>query len=219
MISLVFALEYESAAFRRAQSEQMCISLWHLGVTGERSANALKRRLATNRPTMIVSAGFGGALRDDMPLGALIIGANYTAPDILRHLKTPQGSHVGDIATASKILETASERKQLAARTGAVVGDLETAHIYGICKLCDIPMLALRSISDTVDQKMPVPASILINPQTCKPDPFALFSYIFRHPGKMRDLVKLIHGARVAQQTLAEGLEIIIPQLLRMKLQ
>jgi hypothetical protein len=76
-------------------------------------------------------------------------------------------------------------------------------------------MLSVRTISDTCDQNLPLPGEVLINPETGKPDPAAVFQYIFKHPAKAAQFAKLVSGARAAQQSLARALGTILPAILK----
>lgn len=215
MIACAFALEFESAAFRAVQPRQLCVEVWNLGVTGARSAEALRRKIAINRPEIIVSAGFSGALDPDLQLGAIVIGKNYTDPSIFRVLRAFPQYRVGSIVTAPHILETSAAKKELAATSGALAGDLESGLLHSVCLEAGIKMLSVRTISDTLQQDLPVPADILIDPETGKTDPAAIIRYLFTHPAKAAQFAKLVTGAKVAQQSLAKALGEILPALLK----
>lgn len=214
MIATVFALEFESAAFRASHGRRLCVSIWTLGVTGERSAAALKRMMEKNRPEIVVSAGFSGALQPGLALGDIVIGENYSDPKLLKTLHKSANYHFGQIITAPNILETAVAKRNLGQNSGALAGDLESAHIARVCAEARIPMLSVRTISDVLDQDMPVPGSVLISPETGKSDPAAIFRHLFRHPAKAAQFAQLVRGARVAQQSLAKALGSIIPPIL-----
>ena len=215
MIAVVFALEFESAGFRAVQSRQLCVETWNLGVTGVRSADALRRMIAINQPEIIVSAGFSGSLSPELQMGAIVIGQNYTDPDLLRLLSVFPQYRTGPIVTAPYILETAAAKNELAAASGALAGDLESEHLHKVCLETGIKMVSVRTISDTLQQDLPVPGDILINPESGKTDPSAIFRYLFTHPAKAAQFARLVTGAKVAQQSLARALAEILPALLK----
>lgn len=215
MIAAAFALEFESAGFRAAQSRQLCVSIWTLGVTGQRSAAALERLIAVHRPRILVSAGFSGALQPGLGVGSIVIGENYTAPRILDLLNGLADLRIGAITTAPVILESSSAKKEWGERTGALAGDLETAHLYDVCRNSDIPMLSIRSISDTVDQDLPLPGDVLIDPESGRSDPARIFRHLFRHPSKAAKFARLVADAKEAQHALAHALGLIVPILLK----
>ncbi len=215
MIATVFALEFESVGFRAAQAPQMCVSVWTLGVAGWRSAVALERLIDRHRPEMIVSAGFSGALQPGLGVGTIVVGENYTDSRIAEILPVLPNVRTGAIITVDEILETVEKKKALGERSGALAGDMETGHIHRICHASCIPMVSIRCISDDLTQSMPVPGHILINPKTARPDPAAVFRYLFHHPAKTAGFAKLVAGARTAQHSLARALQEILPVILK----
>ncbi len=215
MIATVFALEFESSAFRAVQTPQMCVAVWTLGVAGDRSAAALERLIDQCRPEMIILAGFSGALQAGLGVGTIVIGENYTDSRITGLLPVLPNLRVGPIVTVDAILETVSEKRLLGERTGALAADMETAHIHRICQASGIPMVSIRCISDDLTQDMPVPGHVLINPETARPDPSAVFRHLFRHPEKTAGFAKLVSGARTAQRSLGGALQELLPVLLK----
>ncbi|MCX6972260.1 MAG: hypothetical protein NTV93_19205 [Verrucomicrobia bacterium] len=167
-----------------------------------------------SRPEVVVSAGFSGALQPGLALGDIVIGENVSDPTLLRSLRGRTDYRIGQIITVPDILETAAAKRNIGVRSGALAADLESAHIFRICSEAGIPMLSVRTISDVLAQDMPVPGFVLINPDTGKSDPSAIFRYLFRHPAKVTQFAQLVSGARLAQQSLAKALGCIIPPIL-----
>ncbi|MFA7345568.1 MAG: hypothetical protein WC003_14805 [Terrimicrobiaceae bacterium] len=218
MIATVFALEFESAGFRAIQGRRLCVSIWTLGVTGERSAAAMKRMIEKSRPEIIVSAGFSGALQPDLGLGAIVIGENFSDPQMTRALRHFPDFRTGPIITVPEILETSAAKKNLGEISGALAGDLESAHLYQVCCQAGIPMVSVRTISDILEQDVPLPGNVLIDSKTGRSDPASIFRYLFRHPAKAAQFAKLVNNARSAQQSLANALAVILPLVPRRKI-
>jgi len=215
MIATVFALEFESAGFRSLQGRRLCASVWTLGVTGERSGAVLRRLIEKTRPEVIVSAGFSGALQPDLALGTIVIGENFSDPRILRTFRNLTGFRTGSILTVPDILETSAVKRSLGKTSGALAVDLESAHLCQACCEAGVPMVSVRTISDTLDQDVPLPGNVLINSRTGRCDPAAIFTYLFQHPGKAAQFAKLVSSARLAQQSLANALASILPLMLK----
>ena len=216
MIATVFAMEFESAGFRAAQCRRLCVSIWTLGVTGQRSAAALKRMIESSRPEIVVSAGFSGALQPGLEVGTIVIGENFSDPQIVRALRIFPDYQIGPILTVPDILESSEAKASAGAGSGALAGDLESAHLHQVCCEANIPMLSVRTISDTLEQDLPLPGSVLINPESGRSDPAVIFQYLFRNPAKAAAFAKLVSSARSAQQSLASALEKILPVILKL---
>ena len=216
MISTVFALEFESAAWRADRYRRLRVGVWTLGVAGRGSADILRGLIAQHRPELVISAGFSGALQTDLDQGAIVIGENYSEPRLVRAVQTSHPEfHIGPVLTAAGIIETSSEKWHLGMTTGALAGDLETEHLHQVCRDADIPMLSVRSISDTMSQSLPVPGSVLINPESGKSDPQAIMLHLFRNPTKIAPFIKLVRDAKSTQLALANALDSILPALLK----
>lgn len=215
MISVVFALEFESAGFRAHFQPRLSVSVWTLGVMGHRAGPALEKWLDRQRPGILVSAGFSGALQPNLPVGTILVGDNMSAPALLRALSS-ENLLSGPITTASAILESPDQKKLLGQQTGALAADLESAHLFAACLARNIPMLSLRCISDAVDQPLAVPGNVLLNPKTGRSDPYAIFRYLLRHPSQAPDFARLIRDAKSAQNSLASALQSLLPILLKL---
>jgi adenosylhomocysteine nucleosidase len=183
---------------------------------GARVGESLQRELKEATPALVISAGFAGGLQPDLKAGDLLIGENYTDPKILDGLILGENWQVGKLLTEAAIVERAEDKRRLGAGTGCMAADLETAHMARVCQARNIPMLAVRCISDTVDQDMPVPADILLNPATGRPEPLALFRHLIANPSNVPGFNKLLKNAKTAQTQLAKGLDELLPQLLRL---
>lgn len=212
-IAVVFALEFEAATFIPQLGRRLNADVWVLGVTGSRAAEALDRRFARSRPSVVISAGFGGALVDDLCAGDIVVASNFSDPRLLAALS--QHWRRGGLATSDSILQTAAEKLELGRSTGAIVGDMETAHLAGVCTAAGVPLLGVRAISDTATEDLPVPADALISPMTGRPDPAALFRHLFTHPKDALGFRRLLEAAHLARNNLTSALDTMVSELLR----
>jgi len=215
MIAIVFALEFESAGFRAVLQNRMCVSVWTLGVMGKRTAPALEKLIQKNRPSIVISAGFSGALQPDIPAGSVLLGENFTDPDLARQIPVPAGIRIGRFVTSDGILESTAQKRALGLESGALAVDLESEHLHDVCSRTGVPMISIRCISDDMEQELPLPGHILMDPETGRPDPGTIFRYLFRHPAKAAEFARLVRSARMAQRALADALNEILPALLK----
>jgi adenosylhomocysteine nucleosidase len=216
MIAIAFALEFESACFRARHDPRLRVGVWVLGAMGARAATSLKRKLNDSVPALLISAGFAGGLQPGLKAGDLVLGENHSDRNIVANLSLDKRWHVGGVTTAEAILERAEDKRCLGLETGSLAGDLETAQLAEICAERRLSMLSVRCISDAVEDDLPVPADVLLNPQTGRPNPLMLFRYLISHPSCVTAFNKLLKNSRMAQVQLANGLEEILPQLVRM---
>lgn len=215
MIAIAFALEFEGACFRARHDPRLRVGVWLLGEMGQGAARNLEKRLSEARPRLLISAGFAGGLQPGLKAGDLILGENHSDPEIVAKLSLNDGWRVGCVATAEGILERAEDKRFLGMRTGCLAGDLETAHLARICAEKGVRMLSIRCISDVVEDDLPMPADILLNPRTGRPDPLGLFRHLIGHPSSVPGFNRLLKDSKLAQNQLAKGLEELLPQLIR----
>jgi len=215
MIAVVFALEFESAYFRARHDSRLRVATWLLGAMGADAALSLEKQLLGSKPDLVISAGFAGGLQPDLAVGDLVLGENYSDPAILAKLETGSLWRRGKLETASAIVEKSIDKQALGQQTGAIMADLETAHEARICAAHGVPILSVRCISDAVGDDMPVPAGLLLNPATGRPEPLQLFRHLITNPGAVPGFNRLLKNAKIAQKNLATGLEELLPQLLR----
>lgn len=214
MIAIAFALEFESVHFRARYDSRLRVASWVLGAMGVEAARILERRLAETTPSLVISAGFAGGLQPELEVGELVLGNNYSDPGLVTKLTLSPAWRIGPVQTEAAIVEKAADKRRLGQKTGALAGDLETSHIAEVCAAHGVPMLSVRCISDALNDDMPVPADILLNPKTYRPEPLLLFRHLMTNPKSVVPFNRLLKNAKTAQAKLAEGLEEILPQLL-----
>lgn len=214
MIAIAFALEFESAVFAAKHNRQLRVCTWILGAMGAGTTEVLAKKLTVTKPRLVISAGFGGGLRPGIAVGDLFLATNYSSPEIVSQLNLGERWHKGELVTVDAIVEKSEGKRQLGESSGAIVADMETAHLARVCAENGVPMLGIRCISDALADDMPVPANVLLNPTTCRPDPLGLFKHLITNPTCVTGFNKLLKNAKTAQTRLAEGLEEILPQLL-----
>ena len=161
------------------------------------------------RPTVVVSAGFSGAIVPGLNVGDLILasdvcdadGASWPAtwPDAAssrRHYR---------LLTVAALVGRPDETRRLGERTGAVAVDMETAAVARLCTAAGVPFGCLRAISDDVDT--PLSESLLAIMAGGRVRPAALAAAVLRRPALVAELVRIGAHTRLAARRLAVGLE------------
>ncbi len=216
MIAIAFALEFESAVFAAKHDRRLRVSTWLLGAMGAGTAAMLTKRLAQNRPELVISAGFAGGLQPGLAVGDLVLGVNYSDSTLAGHLKLGPHWHRGNVLTVPAIVEKCVDKRRLGEESGCLVADMETEHLARVCAEHQVPMISVRCISDALEDDMPVPADVLLNPQTCRPDPMGLFRHLITSPSSVVGFNALLKNAKTAQIGISDGLREVLPQLLHL---
>jgi nucleoside phosphorylase len=221
MIAVVFSLPEESQGFRR----QLTRFLWsqfpgegvgwlgatpvlvaHVGVGASGAAQRGHVWLSRYPLRGLICAGFAGGLDPRLDVGALVVAANFGDPawrDRLGDaLRGQEAVFWGALTTQSAVVEEAAEKARLAAETGALAVDLETAVLAAFCRDAALPFLALRVVSDCVAESLPVPMGVWFDPERQRPRPGPLLAYLMRNPRQIPPFLRFARGLAPARRKL-----------------
>ncbi|MFL6539632.1 MAG: hypothetical protein ACJ8HQ_06870 [Chthoniobacterales bacterium] len=224
MIAVAFALPAESSDFvkllndRRNTARGLAgelhghqIQVLHTGVGAAEAHQQLGFFFAEPPlPQLMISAGFAGALNDELDVGDLLLGENYSDP-LPAAAVTSAVIHRGQLATADVMLDSTADRRRLAESTGAIAVDMETQFVHASCRLLGVPMLSLRAITDTPQRPFPAPPSVLFDVERQKTNIPRLVGYLITHPLAIPRLIAFSKRVALARRSLTNALD----QLLR----
>ncbi|MEQ1560090.1 MAG: phosphorylase [Methyloglobulus sp.] len=132
---------------------------------------------------------------------------------LLKYLSVP--IHIGKLAESKHIVASSVEKAQIAAATGVIALDMESAAIAKVAELHGIPFLAVRAIADPLDMNLPKAVSYALNNQG-EVVLSKLIAYLLGHPAELPGLIKLglhFHRAKKTLKRVAAELDKIIPSL------
>jgi nucleoside phosphorylase len=161
----------------------------------------------------LISAGFAGALDEELQVGDLLLSENFSSPELLAsaHLDfAREGIFLGKLATVPGIVDSKSERDRWASDSGAAAVDMETEFITSACAAQQIPMLSLRAISDTPSMPFPAPPTVLFDLEKQKTNFVRLSLYLLTHPGALTRLNAFRQRIAFARRSLTSALENIL---------
>lgn len=230
MIAITFALPAESSDFvslleKRAGNSRegvetirgrlhgKSVAVLHTGVGRKICSHRMEVLLRREEFQFVISAGFAGALAKELRIGDLLVSENYSSPQLLRSAQpalTGDGLFQRKLLTVPEVIESNSEREQLATKSGAAAVDMETEFIAEICADHQLPMLSLRAISDTPSEPFPAPAHVLFDLEKQRTDFLRLALYLVKHPGALARLNGFRERVAVARRSLARTLDAIL---------
>jgi adenosylhomocysteine nucleosidase len=227
MIAIAFALAAESSDFVRlltkpviytgegiesirGQIHGRSVAVFHTGV-GEKSCRArIENFLHQPQFKYLISAGFAGAVDQELKVGNLLLSENFSSPELLRspHLDcADSGLFVGKLATVPRVVASESERDRWAVESGAVAVDMETEFIAAACAVHRVPMLSLRVMSDTPSEPLPAPPEVLFDLEKQKTNFARLALYLVTHPGTLKRLAAFRRSVALARRSLTAALD------------
>lgn len=217
MILVTFALPEESAPFLKklthvkkigstpslltARLDRWELAILHVGmgrIACERALNALQVRGLGAK--MIIAAGVAGALAPGLPVGRVFYLTNYsTVPN--------RGSMAeAKVLTSERVVSSADAKRELHASSRADLIDMETEWIARYAADQEIPLVALRSISDDAAHDFPVPEHVLFDIARQRPRMTALLFYLITRPHRIGPFARFVRQVGVATEALAEAL-------------
>jgi adenosylhomocysteine nucleosidase len=116
----------------------------------------------------LLSFGIAGGLADGVVAGGLIVADCVIMPDggrvptamswregLLAALAGDPSALVGPIVGSDRIVGTPAAKRALAAGTGAVAVDMESHAVAAVARESGVPFMAVRTISDPADSRIP----------------------------------------------------------------
>ena len=229
MIAVTFALPAESSGFLRSlhnkrrsdrngiktfsgEIDDHAIEVLHTGV-GEKICRQQMRKFLQDRQfDCLISAGFAGALDDQLHVGDLLLARNFSTVELsaARSALSSLSIHTADLLTVPSMIESGEERNKIAQATGAAAVDMETEFIARACAERAIPLLSLRAISDTPREPFPAPAKVLFDIERQRTSIMNLGLHLLKHPSAIPRLIAFARHVSTARRSLTAALEILL---------
>ena len=231
MIAVTFALPQESRDFRHVLRHASAVGAaahpWllgnigteevlvgHTGVGPAAAAESIAALLAGHRPRMLISTGFAGGIDPRLATGDLLIATNFSAPELLAKsralLAGDAHAFFGALTSQPQVAASVAEKSALAAATGALGVDMETASIAAACARAGVPLLAVRAISDSAREPLPVPFAEWFDLAAQRPRPLALVRWLARHPAQISPFALFVRGLTPARHAFTRFVSAVI---------
>jgi adenosylhomocysteine nucleosidase len=239
-VGLVFALGIESGGFEDLLTGVMTtrgvgfvakqgllqgrgIVLIESGVGTLAAARGTQALLAGHKPPWVISTGFAGALVPQLKRCDILMVDSLTEASDRRlaidlrvnaeSLTRSPGVHVGRLVTVDTIVHTPEEKRALGRRHEALAVDMESWAVGEVCRQAKTRFMAVRIISDGVDDELPRDVERLARQKSRAARLGAAAGAIFRRPSSVKDMLQLKEDALVASDRLATFLAGMIVQL------
>lgn len=192
------------------------------GVGSLAAARGTQSLLAGHRPAWVISAGFAGGLDPRVKRGDIVVADSLESPDGRRltiDVRMPtasgeaKGLHVGRIVTSDSVLHRPADKRALGERRQALAVDMESWTIGEVCRQAKTRFMAIRIISDAVDDELPADIERLARQRSRAGRAGAVAGALFRRPSSIKDMLKLKEESLVATDRLARFLASVVSQL------
>ena len=229
--AVTFALPAESSEFLRRLDNKLCtgrnairiirgtlddreIEVLHTGVGEKVCRQRVGKFLKNQQFEFLISAGFAGALNDQLHSGDLLLARNFSTLDLTERQSFPSlPIHQADLLTLPALIDSSEERNEIARSTDAAAVDMETEFIARACAEHGIPLLSLRVITDTPREPFPAPVHVLFDIAKQRTDLPKLAAFFLAHPTRVPRLIQFARRITNARKTLANALVTLLREL------
>ncbi len=202
------------------------------GMGRRRAEEAIEAVLAHRAVLAVVSFGFSGGLQGHLAAGDLVLAselmgstgpAGEIEPTIYRADRELLGAATealqtarlpalcGPTVTVPGIVATPAGKESLGRWTGAVAVDMESYWLARAASARGLPFLALRAVSDTMDEPLPPLNQLLDDDGDLSAGRLA--AHLVREPGSLADLLRMARNVGRARRALAAGVACAVAEL------
>jgi adenosylhomocysteine nucleosidase len=181
------------------------------GVGARRAAAAADELLDAWTPDLLVMAGVAGALDPALSVGDVVVAdavdtdAERRTPGVIPVLRQPPASlsraRRGTLLSIDRVLQTAAEKRG-AASGGRLAVEMETAGLARVARERGVPWAALRAVSDTADESLPLDFNRLRDPDGDLPTSRVALMALAQ-PRSIPGLMRLGRNTSLAAEALA----------------
>jgi adenosylhomocysteine nucleosidase len=179
--------------------------------------------IAAHRPGWVIAAGFAGGLTAKLQRYHIVMAdsvadtkGNRLSIDLKvdpTSLENSPGVHVGRLLTTDGIIRRPEEKRNLGEEYQALAVDMETSAVAQVCRGQHVRFLAVRVISDPVDETLPEDVERMLGQQTGAAKMGAVVGTLWRRPGSFKDMFRLKEQAITASDRLGKYLASTLSQL------
>lgn len=188
--------------------------------SGVRNAARAGRHVCEARVNRVLAAGVAGALSKNLEMGDIVFasrvwredGGSFTLAHSETALPMPSSARIGDLITTPRVVGTRREKDGLLRRwqsqgnaSEAIIADMETAAIAQVAKDNNILFTAIRAISDTAEEDLPLDFNQFLD-ETGDINRRKVALHAATHPWLIPSLSRLCKSTRFASERLAQAL-------------
>jgi adenosylhomocysteine nucleosidase len=183
------------------------------GIGGENAEKAMQT-LPIEIHDVCISTGLAGALEAGLKPGDVVVARTSKTLDqrlsvesdpVLVDFAVACGARAVKVSlTSEKVVVTADEKNALNA-SGSVV-EMETSHVLAAAERHHVPALAVRAISDTAEEDLPLDFGLLLDSRGHLKYG-GLLKEVGLHPYRLAPLMKFAGQSRAATGSLADFLD------------
>jgi Phosphorylase superfamily len=212
-ILVTFAVDSEMGTWRQSSRIARDIRFVRTGIGMRRPQNDLREAFAGSIDICIAS-GLAGSLKEEHTVGSVIVARGIKAEGKKTVIPCDGGlidaavrcgaKPVDFFYTSSTIANSNGDRERLGRVADAV--DMESFHVLDEARGSGVPAIAIRAISDSPDQTLPIDFSRTVTPQGDIARTMMIRELIL-HPSRLPAFVRFGIGSSAAIRNLTDFLD------------
>ncbi len=223
LLTDVVTIRSPGISVRRGRLDSRRVAIVQSGPGFEAAAKATAALISAHEPDWVFSSGFAGGLDERLGKQDILMVNRVICHDGRQFdldlkvdpsaLAAMAGVHLGALVTADHLVRFPKEKRDLGQTHDALAVDMETFAVAEVCRRDKVPLMAVRIVSDTVDDELPADLDRLMRQKTAVRKAGAVVGAIMNRPGSVKDMYKLKEDALLASDKLAKFLASMIQQL------
>ncbi len=197
------------------------VSIVESGVGQSAAGKAAQTLIQRRQPSWVVAAGFATGIAAGLKRGHILmvdhvidtkerklaIGLNVDTNSL------SPGVHTGSLLSVDELIRQPSRKRELGENYEAVACDMETMAVAEACREFKVPCLAVRIVTDAVDDVLPPELAKLLDTKSLAGKLGTATGALFQRPSVAKDLWKVQEEAQKASTRLGKFLTQIIASL------
>jgi len=220
LLSAAVTTKGDGFVLRQGLLAERNVVLIRAGAGRVAAARATQALIGGHRPEWVISAGFAGGLQPALRRGDIVmanevldISSRRLALDLQAASDPRAGLHVGRLLTVDQIIREPAEKAALGQTHQALAVDMESWAVGEVCRQDKVRFMAIRVISDSVEDALPADLGRLMAPKSTAGRVGAVAGTLFRRPSSIKDMLRLREEALIASDRLAKFLANVVQQL------
>lgn len=198
----------------------MDVALVVSGAGDARAYSSAREAIRLLSPKAYISVGLSGGLEEELMPGEVVLGESTGFPDgtrykadevVMGRLLTGNTFKSGPLLVSEKVITTSSGKREAAKTSGCIAVDMESCGAARAASEAGVPFLAIRAVSDTVDEDLPVDFNRFMKDGGM--DWARLIPFMVTHPGVLPKLLNLGRKSGIASRNLAGAFSNILSLL------
>lgn len=185
-----------------------------LGMGMDRAARNAQAALDYFPVKAFIMGGYGGALVPQLEHGDVVVSDNFCSENVISFLKLLPNFKFAKFCSTDELVSTPGRRQEFADATECQVVDMETAGVAEVVHERGCTFAAVRVISDTFHDVLPVGAmNAAFDAEKNQPRPIRLAWHMATHPKDAKPFKEFVSRLAPARANLTHFLGVLTDEL------